>query len=147
MNHVLRYKHDVRPPYFPNSWWQLHGIRVACWGYMLPVSVSLSAMNFNPYLSSSQYNNIALSIFFFFTVSVYVPSLSSLNAYIPPHVSVRQTSPFFLFEKTEYESAWPKFPDLHTKYESKVLFRCKKILDFATVAFSFVCGKYCPIMD
>jgi len=27
------------------------------------------------------------------------------------------------------------------------LFRCVKILDFATVIFSFVCGKYYPIMD
>jgi len=27
------------------------------------------------------------------------------------------------------------------------LFRCENILDFAIVALSFVCGKYCPIMD
>ena len=27
------------------------------------------------------------------------------------------------------------------------LFRCEKILDVATVALSFVCDKYCPIMD
>jgi len=27
------------------------------------------------------------------------------------------------------------------------LFRREKILDFATVAFSFVCGKYCLIID
>ena len=30
---------------------------------------------------------------------------------------------------------------------AEALFRCKKILDFATIALSFVCGKYCPIMD
>ena len=30
---------------------------------------------------------------------------------------------------------------------SKALFRCKKFLDFAIVAFSFVCGKYCPIIN
>jgi len=29
----------------------------------------------------------------------------------------------------------------------EALFRYENILDFATVAFSFVCGKYCPIMD
>ena len=29
----------------------------------------------------------------------------------------------------------------------KALFRCKKIWIFATVALSFVCGKYCPIID
>jgi hypothetical protein len=28
-----------------------------------------------------------------------------------------------------------------------VLFRCENILDFATVALSFVCGKYYPIME
>jgi hypothetical protein len=27
------------------------------------------------------------------------------------------------------------------------LFRCEKILDFGTVVFSFVCDKYCPIMN
>ena len=31
--------------------------------------------------------------------------------------------------------------------DNKVLFRCEIFLDFATVALSFVCGKYCPIMD
>jgi len=30
---------------------------------------------------------------------------------------------------------------------TKALFRCEKNLDFATVALSFVCGKYCPIID
>ena len=30
---------------------------------------------------------------------------------------------------------------------AEALFRWKKILDFATIALSFVCGKYCPIMD
>jgi len=30
---------------------------------------------------------------------------------------------------------------------TKVLFRCENFLDFATVALSFVCGKYCPIID
>jgi hypothetical protein len=33
------------------------------------------------------------------------------------------------------------------KVEHLVLFRCEKILDFATVALSFVCGEYCLIMD
>jgi len=28
-----------------------------------------------------------------------------------------------------------------------VSFRCEKILDFDTVVFSFVCGKYYPIID
>ena len=29
----------------------------------------------------------------------------------------------------------------------QALFRCEKILDFANVAFLFVCDKYCPIID
>ena len=29
----------------------------------------------------------------------------------------------------------------------RALFRCEFFLNFATVAFSFVCGKYCPIID
>jgi len=31
--------------------------------------------------------------------------------------------------------------------EFQALFRCEKILDFATVALSFVCGKYYSIID
>ena len=30
---------------------------------------------------------------------------------------------------------------------TKALFRCEKILNFTTVAFSFIYGKYCLIMD
>jgi len=33
------------------------------------------------------------------------------------------------------------------KSMSKTLFRCEIFLDFATVALSFVCDKYCSIMD
>ena len=29
----------------------------------------------------------------------------------------------------------------------RALFRCENFLDFVTVAFSFVCGKYCLIID
>jgi len=31
--------------------------------------------------------------------------------------------------------------------DPKALFRCENFLDFATVVLSFVCGKYCPIMN
>ena len=31
--------------------------------------------------------------------------------------------------------------------ETKALFRCEIFLDFVTIALSFVCGKYCPIID
>jgi len=34
-----------------------------------------------------------------------------------------------------------------TSRGTKALFRCEKILDFATVALSLVCSKYCPIID
>jgi len=34
-----------------------------------------------------------------------------------------------------------------TTYEIKALFSSEKILDFGTVALSFVCDKYYPIMD
>jgi hypothetical protein len=37
-----------------------------------------------------------------------------------------------------------KLIDVNT---SVILFRCEKILDFVTVAFSFVYGKYYPIID
>ena len=37
------------------------------------------------------------------------------------------------------------FSYLHTK--NKALFRCENFLDFTTVALSFVCDKYYPIMD
>jgi hypothetical protein len=33
------------------------------------------------------------------------------------------------------------------KFLTKVLFRCEKILDFVTIALSFVYDKYFPIMD
>jgi len=32
-------------------------------------------------------------------------------------------------------------------FTTKASFRCEKILNFATVALSFVYGKYCPIID
>jgi len=35
----------------------------------------------------------------------------------------------------------------HKNYSPMALFRCKKFLDFATVALSFVYDKYCPIID
>ena len=34
-----------------------------------------------------------------------------------------------------------------TMFSAMALFRCEIFLDFATVALSFVCGKYCPIID
>ena len=34
-----------------------------------------------------------------------------------------------------------------TFYFAKALFRCENILDFATVALSFVYDKYCSIID
>jgi len=37
------------------------------------------------------------------------------------------------------------FPSLEER--TKALFRCEKFLDFATVALSFVCGKYFPIIN
>jgi len=33
------------------------------------------------------------------------------------------------------------------RWATKTLFRCEFFLNFATVALSFVCGKYCPIID
>ena len=36
---------------------------------------------------------------------------------------------------------------LHVEGLARALFRCEIFLDFATVAFSFVCGKYCSIID
>ena len=35
----------------------------------------------------------------------------------------------------------------HGRNQTGALFRCEKILDFATVALLFVCDKYCLIMD
>jgi len=31
--------------------------------------------------------------------------------------------------------------------DNKVLFSFEKILDFGTIALSFVCDKYCPIIN
>ena len=54
------------------------------------------------------------------------------------------------FKKKKDESGrhhWP-FRALNSRSSrGSALFRCEKILDFATVALSFVCGKYYPIMD
>ena len=35
----------------------------------------------------------------------------------------------------------------YMSHSTKALFSCKKFLDFGTVALSFVCDKYCLIID
>jgi hypothetical protein len=60
-------------------------------------------------------------------------------------------------DKTSYSyltHAWPAAAEDSFRvqlnslaHQTKPLFTCKKILNFATVALSFVCGKYYPIMD
>jgi len=40
-----------------------------------------------------------------------------------------------------------KWPAKTQVFKDKALFRCEKILDFATVTLSFVCGKYYSIID
>jgi len=59
----------------------------------------------------------------------------------------------FLKRKTTTHSENHRDSQVHSEnyfvggLQAKALFRCEIFLDFATVVFSFVWGKYCPIIN
>jgi len=53
----------------------------------------------------------------------------------------------FLVHITVSQSALPIAKERPALFLTWALFTYEKFLDFATVALSFVCGKYCPIMN
>ena len=49
--------------------------------------------------------------------------------------------------KIRYDGEFKKFCKTFWKLNKAALFSFEIFLDFATIAFSFLCGKYCLIID
>ena len=76
-----------------------------------------------------------------------VPAEISMRPALPSGVLLRFTvtavGVLLLLHSTPSRAASPSWHPASTE----ALYRCEKILDFATLLFSFICGKYYLIMD